>query len=112
MSYLCKRSSRRDWRISCPWICAPASAPSRGYVCVVSKMHAVEPYELSTEQSNPFWHDAITPQDRGRSGSTRKTQLGSKTKTRRLTRSKLLANSWVYTPSCVSKSFIILAEVF
>ena len=37
------------------WVTAPPDAPLPGYVCVVSKMHVVEPFELDDETSATFW---------------------------------------------------------
>ena len=39
------------------WVTAPADAPLPGYVCVVSKVHALEPFDLSPSQQTAFWHD-------------------------------------------------------
>jgi diadenosine tetraphosphate (Ap4A) HIT family hydrolase len=37
------------------WVTAPARAPLPGYVCVVSKTHVVEPFDLSPEHQAGFW---------------------------------------------------------
>jgi diadenosine tetraphosphate (Ap4A) HIT family hydrolase len=37
------------------WVTAPPDAPLPGYVCVVSKRHVVEPFELDTQGSVAFW---------------------------------------------------------
>lgn len=41
------------------WITAPVAAPLPGYVCVVSKQHAVEPFELSPAAQGAFFRDAM-----------------------------------------------------
>lgn len=35
------------------------SVPLPGYVCVTSKKHAVEPFDLSVEDQRLFWTDAM-----------------------------------------------------
>ena len=42
------------------WVTAPVSAPLPGYVCVVSKRHVNEPYELPPAEQCLFWRDAMT----------------------------------------------------
>jgi diadenosine tetraphosphate (Ap4A) HIT family hydrolase len=37
------------------WITATPAAPLPGYVCVVSKKHVVEPFDLDAEGSTAFW---------------------------------------------------------
>jgi diadenosine tetraphosphate (Ap4A) HIT family hydrolase len=39
---------------------APVSAPLPGYVCVVSKRHVNEPYDLPPAEQRLFWRDAMT----------------------------------------------------
>jgi diadenosine tetraphosphate (Ap4A) HIT family hydrolase len=39
------------------WVTAPRQAPLPGYVCVVSKIHVVEPFELRGEARRQFWDD-------------------------------------------------------
>jgi diadenosine tetraphosphate (Ap4A) HIT family hydrolase len=41
------------------WITAARMAPLPGYVCVVAKWHAEEPYELPREQRLLFWEEAM-----------------------------------------------------
>jgi diadenosine tetraphosphate (Ap4A) HIT family hydrolase len=41
------------------WITAPAEAPLPGYLCVVSKQHVVEPFELPPPESIAFWQEAM-----------------------------------------------------
>ena len=42
------------------WVTSPMSAPLPGYVCVVSKRHVNEPYELPPAEQCLFWRDAMT----------------------------------------------------
>jgi diadenosine tetraphosphate (Ap4A) HIT family hydrolase len=42
------------------WITAEPDAPLPGYVCVVSKRHVCEPYELPPDEQSSFWLDAMT----------------------------------------------------
>jgi diadenosine tetraphosphate (Ap4A) HIT family hydrolase len=42
------------------WISAPAEAPLPGYLCVTSKTHVNEPFELPADQQNAFWQDSMT----------------------------------------------------
>jgi diadenosine tetraphosphate (Ap4A) HIT family hydrolase len=42
------------------WVTAPTRAPLPGYVCVVSKTHAVEPFDLAPEQQAAFWLDVCS----------------------------------------------------
>jgi diadenosine tetraphosphate (Ap4A) HIT family hydrolase len=39
------------------WVTAPAAAPLPGYVCVVSKTHVTEPFDLPPDQQAAFWLD-------------------------------------------------------
>lgn len=39
------------------WVTAPAEAPLPGYVCVVSTVHVIEPFDLSPAQQTRFWQD-------------------------------------------------------
>jgi diadenosine tetraphosphate (Ap4A) HIT family hydrolase/SAM-dependent methyltransferase len=39
------------------WVTAPRDAPLPGYVCVVSKLHAVEPFELAPRERRAFWDE-------------------------------------------------------
>jgi diadenosine tetraphosphate (Ap4A) HIT family hydrolase len=41
------------------WVTAPADAPLPGYVCVVSKEHVCEPFELEPETQAAFWRDSM-----------------------------------------------------
>jgi diadenosine tetraphosphate (Ap4A) HIT family hydrolase len=42
------------------WVTAEPDAPLPGYVCVVSKQHVNEPFELTTETQSQFWVEAMT----------------------------------------------------
>lgn len=39
------------------WVSAPPAAPLPGYVCVVSKTHVTEPFDLPPDQQAAFWLD-------------------------------------------------------
>src|SRR5512142_1207193 len=56
---ICARGGPLDVLVELPatWTTAPARAPLPGYVCVVSKIHVVEPYELRDERRRAFWDD-------------------------------------------------------
>ena len=41
------------------WVTAPPVAPLAGYVCVSTKEHAIEPYDLDAETQAKFWLDAM-----------------------------------------------------
>jgi diadenosine tetraphosphate (Ap4A) HIT family hydrolase len=41
------------------WASAGEKAPLPGYVCIVSKRHAVEPFELPAVEMAAFWHEAM-----------------------------------------------------
>jgi diadenosine tetraphosphate (Ap4A) HIT family hydrolase len=41
------------------WISIRPEAPLPGYVCVISKVHVVEPYELDEDQQVRFWLDCM-----------------------------------------------------
>ena len=41
------------------WITAPVEAPLPGYVCVVSKRHVAEPFELPAPELIAFWQEAM-----------------------------------------------------
>jgi diadenosine tetraphosphate (Ap4A) HIT family hydrolase len=42
------------------WISAPSRAASPGYVCVVSKRHVVEPFELDEPELSAFWAESMS----------------------------------------------------
>jgi diadenosine tetraphosphate (Ap4A) HIT family hydrolase len=41
------------------WVTAPTLAPLPGYVCVVSRTHVNEPYELDRNEQVQFWVDSM-----------------------------------------------------
>ncbi len=41
------------------WVVAPAIAPLRGYVSVVARQHANEPFELTETEQQQFWADSM-----------------------------------------------------
>ena len=41
------------------WVTAASIAPLPGYVCVVSKHHVVEPFELDSSSASEFWFDCL-----------------------------------------------------
>lgn len=41
------------------WITAAIAAPLPGYVCIVAKRHAEEPYELPRDERLVFWEEAM-----------------------------------------------------
>ncbi len=42
------------------WVTAAVPAPLPGYVCVVSKTHVSEPFDLSPDQQAAFWPDVCS----------------------------------------------------
>lgn len=42
------------------WVTAGPDAPLPAYVCVVSKIHVIEPFELRGESRREFWDDVST----------------------------------------------------
>jgi diadenosine tetraphosphate (Ap4A) HIT family hydrolase len=45
--------------LAATWITAQVEAPLPGYVCVVSKRHVVEPFELPAPELIAFWQEAM-----------------------------------------------------
>jgi len=45
--------------LSTCWATADPDAPLRHYVCVVSRDHVIEPYEMAPGQQNAFWLEAM-----------------------------------------------------
>jgi diadenosine tetraphosphate (Ap4A) HIT family hydrolase len=45
--------------LAATWITAQADAPLPGYVCVVCKLHVIEPFELPTPELIAFWQEAM-----------------------------------------------------
>ena len=41
------------------WVSAPETAPLAGYVCITSKSHVNEPFELPPSEQSAFWRDAM-----------------------------------------------------
>jgi len=58
---ICKGGKPKDVVAELPasWVTAPRKAPLPGYVCVVSKTHAVEPFELPSKVRARFWQDVL-----------------------------------------------------
>ena len=56
---ICARGNPLDVlvELGATWASAPAQAPLPGYVCVVSKVHVIEPFELRDEARRAFWDD-------------------------------------------------------
>ena len=45
--------------LSSCWATAPVEAPLPGYVCVVARTHANEPYDLPAAEGAQFWSDTM-----------------------------------------------------
>ena len=43
--------------LAASWVTMPPRAPLAGYVCLVAKRHAVEPFELPMDERIAFWED-------------------------------------------------------
>lgn len=58
---ICERGAPLDVIVEfeATWVTAPVEAPLPGYVCVVSKRHVVEPFELPGDELEAFWHEAM-----------------------------------------------------
>jgi diadenosine tetraphosphate (Ap4A) HIT family hydrolase len=58
---ICARGSPLDVlvELGATWATAGAEAPLPGYVCVVSKLHAVEPFELQPDEVDAFWRESM-----------------------------------------------------
>jgi diadenosine tetraphosphate (Ap4A) HIT family hydrolase len=41
------------------WVSAPREAPLHGYLCITSKTHVNEPFELPEDQQGLFWQDSM-----------------------------------------------------
>lgn len=41
------------------WVSAPSRAPLPGYLCVVAKRHAAEPFSLDQPELSAFWTEAM-----------------------------------------------------
>jgi diadenosine tetraphosphate (Ap4A) HIT family hydrolase len=59
---ICTNGPPRDVVAELPttWVTAPQVTPSPGYLCIVSKRHVVEPYELSTDERAAFWEESLS----------------------------------------------------
>jgi diadenosine tetraphosphate (Ap4A) HIT family hydrolase len=58
---ICRRGGPRDVvaELATTWVSAPPRAALPGYVCVVSKRHVVEPFELPSDEQAAFWEEAM-----------------------------------------------------
>ena len=58
---ICARGAPLDViaELEATWVTAEAEAPLPGYVCVVSKHHVVEPFELPAPELDAFWREAM-----------------------------------------------------
>ena len=58
---ICDRGAPLDVIAEYPasWVTASEQAPLPGYVCVVSKTHVVEPFELAEPQRSAFWEECM-----------------------------------------------------
>ena len=43
--------------LSAVWVTIPRQTPLPGYVCLVSKLHVREPFELAEKDRRAFWDD-------------------------------------------------------
>ena len=59
MARICHRGRPPDTvaELRASWVTSPRSAPLPGYVCVISKRHANEPFELPAGARAEFWED-------------------------------------------------------
>jgi diadenosine tetraphosphate (Ap4A) HIT family hydrolase len=59
---ICRDGGPRDVIAELPtiWVTAPSRAPLPGYVCVVSKRHVVEPFELDEPERLAFWTESMS----------------------------------------------------
>ena len=59
---ICARGVPLDLLVEMPstWVTAAQEAPLPDYVCVVSKIHVSEPFELRGEARRAFWDDVST----------------------------------------------------
>jgi diadenosine tetraphosphate (Ap4A) HIT family hydrolase len=56
---ICRGPTNVIGELDAVWITAPTMAPLPGYVCVVSKRHVDEPFELDDAASFTFWREAM-----------------------------------------------------
>jgi len=59
---ICERGRPLDVLVAldATWVTAAARAPLPGYVCVVSRVHVVEPFELRGRARQAFWNEVST----------------------------------------------------
>lgn len=62
MCVICREGKPLDIIAEYPtcWATAGREAPLPGYVCVVSRLHYVEPFDMPTEEQTAFWTEAMT----------------------------------------------------
>jgi diadenosine tetraphosphate (Ap4A) HIT family hydrolase len=58
---ICRDGGPRDViaELEATWATASADAPLPGYVCLISKRHVVEPFDLPPAELAAFWNDAM-----------------------------------------------------
>lgn len=58
---ICERGEPLDILVElhATWVTAPRRAPLPGYVCVVSKTHVEEPFELRDDARMAFWDEVL-----------------------------------------------------
>jgi len=58
---ICSRCEPLDViaELGATWATAPEEGPLPGYVCVVSKRHVVEPFELPQDELDAFWRESM-----------------------------------------------------
>ena len=58
---ICTRGAPLDViaELEATWATAPTEAPLPGYVCVVSKRHVVEPFDLPPDELDAFWRESM-----------------------------------------------------
>jgi diadenosine tetraphosphate (Ap4A) HIT family hydrolase len=58
---ICDAGRPRDViaELGATWATAGAEAPLPGYVCLVSKLHVVEPFELPLQERAAFWNETM-----------------------------------------------------
>jgi len=73
---ICRRGHPEDvlLELRVAWVTAPRDAPLPGYVCLVAKRHAVEPFDLDIDAGHAFW-DALMTVARGVSAVTHAVKL-------------------------------------
>ncbi len=58
---ICESGVPRDVLVDlrATWVTAPREAPLPGYVCLVSKVHVVEPFQLPDPNRRLFWEEVL-----------------------------------------------------